>query len=597
VSLFTPLVDASRGSAGAQAPAPQTTRAGAGPTTRSLPPPATAQSTLQGLPVAQRPGDTTHDQQQLKESAARLQRLARDVQAGRPIAGDVVLLASSICEVAAAAAYHLAMAQAQAETAAAGRDGDAASRNPFVAGPAQREQEAEAQRAQATAWRDADVEKHLDAIATAAMAIMRSVGRDGEGARIANALSLLSMAAAPMGWALPHSVEEGTARDRAHEPCDSDAATGADAVRDNPAQCYMSANDRTATMAALSGALRTLRANFTAAIQRHTKKLQAAIDRDQKMAEQVANMVLDALITAATAGLGKGASKAAATAGATAAELQHAPAAVGNTKKLADYSSDFSKASKGMKDLSGLHGAAASVPGELATLARKVATDAVKSTIKNSRAIAAPDDKMDPRYKQVGFAEGLDAATGESLEGLAHDLERLDDATLDELTIAVREITPADLDKQLAPIMAAFASQVQPIGDTRYSPDLITVRRHTKKAARIKLPTGKTAYALVTYSDDVLPEDTQAQRLLGATLRDAGRRLDGGDVMDGVNSKADYANALQPNIEVEFIRWITNPKGTNIDFQGMVDGEAVDVPLSKLKDRPFVDPDGNLLDG
>ena len=34
---------------------------------------------------------------------------------------------------------------------------------------------------------------------------------------------------------------------------------------------------------------------------------------------------------------------------------------------------------------------------------------------------------------------------------------------------------------------AAFASQVQPIGDTRYSPDLITVRRHTKKAARIKL--------------------------------------------------------------------------------------------------------------
>ncbi|MBK7070905.1 MAG: hypothetical protein IPH44_01275 [Myxococcales bacterium] len=594
MSLFTPLVDASRGSPGAQAPAPQTTRAGAGPTTRSLPPPATAQSTLQGLPVAQRPGDTTHDQQQLKESAARLQRLARDVQAGRPIAGDLVLLASSTCEVAAGAAYHLAMAQAQAETEAARRDGDADSPNPFVAGRARREQEAEAQRAQATAWRDADVEKHLDAIATAAMAIMRSVGHDGT--RIANALKLLAMAAAPLGWELPHSVEDGTARERAHEPCDTDAATGADAVRDNPTQCYMSESDRAGVARQMNDALKQLRAHFTAAIQRHTKKLQAAIDRDQKMAEQVANMVLDALITAATAGLGKGASKAAATAGATAAE-QHAPAAIGNTKKLADYSSEFGKASKGMKDLRGLHGAAASVPGELATLARKVATDAVKSTIKNSRTIAASDDKMDPRYKQVGFAEGLEAATGESLEGLAHDLERLDDATLDELTIALREITPADLDKQLAPIMAAFASQVQPIGDTRYSPDLITVRRHTKKAARIKLPTGKTAYALVTYSDDVLPEDTQAQRLLGATLRDAGRRLDGGDVMDGVTSKADYANALQPNIEVEFIRWITNPKGTNIDFQGMVDGEAVDVPLSKLKDRPFVDPDGNLLDG
>jgi hypothetical protein len=67
--------------------------------------------------------------------------------------------------------------------------------------------------------------------------------------------------------------------------------------------------------------------------------------------------------------------------------------------------------------------------------------------------------------------------------------------------------------------------------------------------------------------------------------------------MDSVNSKADYAQALQPNVDVEFIRWITNPKGTNIDFQGMVDGEAVDVPLSELKDRPFVDPDGNLLDG
>jgi len=559
-----------------------------------LPPPTTAQSALRGLPVAQGTGDTTHEQQQLKESAARLKRLARDVQAGRPIAGDLVLLASSTCEVAAGAAYHIAMAQAQTDTQAARRAGDADSPNPFVAGPAQREQEAEAQRAQATAWRDADVEKHLDAIATAAMAIMRSVGRDGK--RIASALKLLAMAAAPLGWELPHSVEEGTARDRAHEPCDSDAATGADAVRDNPTQCYMSESDRAGVERQLGKEVEKLRANFTAAIQRHTKKLQAAIDRDQKMAEQVANMVLDALITAATAGLGKGASKAAATAGATAAQ-QHAPAAVGNTKKLADYSGEFVKASKGMKDLSGLHGAPASVPGELATLARKVATDAVKSTLKNSRTIAAPDDKMDPRYKQVGFAEGLDAATGESLEGLAHDLERLDDATLDELTIALREITPADLDKQLAPIMAAFASQVQPIGDTRYSPDLVTVRRHTKKAARIKLPTGKTAYALVTYSDDVLPEDTQAQRLLGATLRDAGRRLDGGDVMDGVNSKADYADALQPNIEVEFIRWITNPKGTNIDFQGMVDGDAVDVPLRKLKDRPFLDPDGNLLDG
>ena len=32
----------------------------------------------------------------------------------------------------------------------------------------QQRREAEAQRAQATAWRDADVEKHLDAIATAA---------------------------------------------------------------------------------------------------------------------------------------------------------------------------------------------------------------------------------------------------------------------------------------------------------------------------------------------------------------------------------------------------------------------------------------------
>ena len=593
--LFTPFVNAFFTSPGSQASAPQTSRAGAGPTTRSLPSATTAQSALRGLPASQRVGDTTHDQQQVKEAALRLQRLAHDAQADREMAGDLVLTTASWCEVAAGAVHHLASAQAQAAADAARREADADSWNPFVAGPAQREQEDEAQRAQANAWRDADLEKHLDAIATAAMSIMRRVGRDGEGRRIANALKFLGMAAAPLGWQLPHSVEEGTARDRSHEPCDSDAATGADAVRDNPTQCYMSEPNRTDAERDLTHALTKLRASFTAAIQRHTKKLQAAIDRDQKMAEQVANMVLDALITAATAGLGKGASKAAANAGAT-SQIEHAPMAAGGTKKLADHSSEFAKASKGTKHLGGLHGAVASVPNELATLARKVAMDAVKSTIKNSRTVVAPDDRMDPRYKQVGFAEGLDTATGESLEGLAHDLERFDDGTLDELIIAVEGITAADLDRQLAPIMAAFASQVQPIGDTRYSPDLVTVRRHTKKAARIKLATGKTVYALVTYSDDVLPEDVQAQRLLGATLRDAGRRLDGRDVMDSVNSKADYAQALQPNVDVEFIRWITNPKGTNIDFKGMVDGDAIDVPLSKLKERPFLDPDGDLLD-
>jgi len=300
---------------------------------------------------------------------------------------------------------------------------------------------------------------------------------------------------------------------------------------------------------------------FQKAIARHTKKLQAAIDRDQKMAEEVAKMVLDALITVVTAGVGKGAGKAVIVAGDTAAV-------------------DF-----------------AAVREHAAALAKKVGTDALKSTLKASRTIANPDDKSDRRYKQIGLAEGLGEATSAGIEGISHDIESLDDRALLKLTSALNAVTAAALDEKLETIMAAFASQVQPIGETRYSPDLITVRRHTKKAARIKLPSGKTAYALVTYSDDVLPEDTKAQRLLGATLRDAGRRIDGGDVMDAVESKADYAGALEPDIEVEFIRWITNPKGTNIDFQGMVDGGAVDVPLGKLKERPFLDPDGNLLDG
>ena len=152
-------------------------------------------------------------------------------------------------------------------------------------------------------------------------------------------------------------------------------------------------------------------------------------------------------------------------------------------------------------------------------------------------------------------------------------------------------------DEKLATIMTAFETQVQPIGQTRYSPGLLSVRRHTKKAARIKLSNGKTAYALVTYTDDVMPKNSQAARQLAAAGRDLARRVDGDDLLDQVNSDADYANAVQPDIEVEFVEWITNPKGTNIDFKGMVDGEAIDVPLNKLKGRPFVDPDGNLLDG
>lgn len=101
----------------------------------------------------------------------------------------------------------------------------------------------------------------------------------------------------------------------------------------------------------------------------------------------------------------------------------------------------------------------------------------------------------------------------------------------------------------------------------------------------------------MTYTDDVMPKNSQAARQLAAAGRDLARRVDGDDLLDQVNSDADYANAVQPDIEVEFVEWITNPKGTNIDFKGMVDGEAIDVPLNKLKGRPFVDPDGNLLDG
>ena len=537
-------------------------RAGAGPTTRALPPPRDqALEAQRSLPVEIDPAATADAQYELSRTAARLQRLALDVAASRVAHAEAVTRAETLCLEAAGAVRRLASAKEQRTRDGAQREADARSFNPFVSGPASCAQDASQQGEQAAGWDEAATTKHLDRIASGAMQVMRECGRAEGGYRIASELSLIELAGAPFGWSLPSSVEESQARERAAEPCASDAANGADATQNNPAQCHMNEQARSSAREDLRDALRRLDNKFQKAIARHTKKLQAAIDRDQKMAEEVAKMVLDALITVVTAGVGKGASKAVIVAGDTAAV-------------------DF-----------------AAVREHAAALAKKIGTDALKSTLKSSRTTVNPNDKSDPRYKQIGLAEGLGEATSAGIEGISHDIDSLDDGALVKLTSALNAVTAAALDEKLATIMTAFETQVQPIGQTRYSPGLLSVRRHTKKAARIKLSSGKTAYALVTYTDDVMPKNSQAARQLAAAGRDLARRLDGDDLLDQVNSDADYANAVQPDIEVEFVEWITNPKGTNIDFKGMVDGEAIDVPLNKLKGRPFVDPDGNLLDG
>ena len=215
-------------------------RAGAGPTTRTLAPPRDqALDAQRSLPVEIDSAATADAQYELSLAAARLQRLALDVAARRVAHAEAVTLAETLSLNAAAAVQRLASAKEQRTRDGAQREADARSFNPFVSGPASRARDASQQGEQAAGWDEAATTKHLDRIANGAMRVMRECGRAEGAYRIASALSLIELAGAPFGWSLPSSVEESQARDRAKEPCASDAANGADATQDNPAQCHL----------------------------------------------------------------------------------------------------------------------------------------------------------------------------------------------------------------------------------------------------------------------------------------------------------------------------------------------------------------------
>ena len=161
-------------------------RAGAGPTTRALPPARDqALDAQRSLPVEIDSTATADAQYELNRTAAQLQRLALDVAASRVAHAEAVTLAETLCLGAAGAVRRLASAKEQRARAGAQREADARSLNPFVSGPASRAQDASQQGEESARRDDAATTKHLDRIASGAMQVMRECGRAEGGYRIA----------------------------------------------------------------------------------------------------------------------------------------------------------------------------------------------------------------------------------------------------------------------------------------------------------------------------------------------------------------------------------------------------------------------------
>jgi len=513
--------------------------------TSALAPRAAAEAAMSRLPmpVGNEAAAVAEQLQQLSRIGHASATVALGVRGGSPAVGGAARLAE-LC----GQALPRVLALAELEAAR-------------VAEPASAAQEGE----QAHAWRMESARASLDMLALAILEVSTVAGPSAAAAKATNALTVLSGAAGPLGWHA--AVDASTARERVteQEPCASDPASGADARAENPEHCYLPEQARIDHRTHLQVALTKLGNYIHNAFMKYKQPLEAAIERDRKIGEAVSSAMLDAIVEAVTLGAGK-----------VVLPAMHGAAAVG-----AAAATEAAKASAF---------AAVEAAREVAIDIVKGATkDAFKTVMKESGQADSAAPGADPRYKTVAQADSLAESTGSATDALTHDIVKLDDATLQILITMIESVTPAQITARLEKIMAAYRSQIEPLGEHSLGLDGLTVRTTVKRAIRVRLPNGRPPrYALVDYTSDVDPAVRAQGRAAYAGLRDIQRRLDGEHLFDELDRGRDRAWAATPDVDIEFQRWIENPSQGGLDLEAMVADDAIDVPYDHVRNLPLL---------
>lgn len=451
-------------------------------------------------------------------------------------------------EVAALVAAAVAPAEALARIAA--RGGAPGQTNVQVDDAfffAQRQEGAEEARKQRdadeTPKNDASGLRALDTLAEIAHEYSAAAGSDPRAGVPLVALRALGLVAAPLGWQAATTAREAKAARLQRTPC------GPDGHAENPDQCSFSETERESHVSELFRRLDSLFKALAAACTAEAKALTAAIQRDAKMAEAIADLALDMLL-------------------AVAPKAVKSTAEVMVAKGVAEVGKEAAKKAKTMKDvLIGLR-------DDIADTLTKKYTSTLKKKVTD--AVAKGDD--DPRQNTVTVVEELPTLFQAAVARL--DVKALTDDELLALEFSA-ERSAATVATRVKSLVAAYRKNIEPLGQSRIAPGLPTGTRTTTISARLHPPTGGTPrLAMVKHTSDLDPKARQreAAPIVGLAEIGHGMHL----ISDETNAEV-HERGNDDGERYEFVRWIEAPDATSgIDIAGMADSDAIDLPMTRI---------------
>lgn len=397
--------------------------------------------------------------------------------------------------------------------------------------------------ADATPKNDAAGIRALDALAEIAHDLAAKAGSDPRAGLPLGALGALSVVAAPLGWQAPSSQKEAVAARLRRTPC------GPEGISENPDQCVWTATERGDHLRSMHNRLNGVLNALEKACAAESKALTAAIQRDAKMAEAIADMVLDLLLSVAP-------------------KAVKSTAEVAVAKGVAEAGKEAAKKAKTMKDV------VIGLRDDIAETLAKKYTSTLKKKVTD--AVAKGDD--DPRQNTVTVVDELPGLFQDALYKI--DDKELADEDIRHLEFAA-ETSRARVAAGVKRIVAAYRKNIEPLGQTRIAPGLPTGTRTTTISARLHPPAGGAPrLAMVKHTSDLDPKARQreAAPIVGLAEIGHGMHL----ISDETNAEV-HERGADDGERYEFVRWIDAPAATvGIDIAGMADMDAIDLPMTRV---------------
>lgn len=415
--------------------------------------------------------------------------------------------------------------------------------SPFFFGRQEAEDTLMQHSADATPKNDAAGMRSLDALAEIAHDLAAKAGSDPRAGLPLGALGSLAVVAAPLGWQAPSSHAEAVAAQLQRTPC------GPDGAAENPGRCVWTATERSKHVGEMHRRLGQVLSALDKACAAESKALTAAIQRDAKMAEAIADMVLDLLLSVAP-------------------KAVRSTAEVAVAKGVAEAGKAAAKKAKTMKDV------VIGLRDDIAETLAKKFTGTLKKKVTD--AVAKGDD--DPRQDTVTAVEALP-------EAFQYALYRLDDDALDDEEVRhlefAAENSPARVAAGVRRIVAAYRKNIEPLGQTRLSPGLPTGTRTTTISARLHPPAGgPPRLAMVKHTTDLDPKARQREAAPIVGLAEVAHEMHA--ISDETNAEV-HERGADDGERYEFVRWIDAPAATaGIDIAGMADIDAIDLPMTRV---------------